>query len=203
MPTDDEPPVKKPKVSFAPEVKENLFFSPLLVTKPNSSKFRKKWLEHTDKEEYGQLEQELGAYQQRGGSIKEFFDKEGEVILNWALIGESSTTALDFIIQHISKELIQIKLEQDNHHLLRIFLLGKSIMEQNQQLDLEYFKNLCDKIELLLTIKPETLKKFLKESIGVLALGQQVKASIEKAIVSFERKSITVKQGFFDKPNFH
>jgi hypothetical protein len=189
-------------VKFVSSTKENLVFSPMVVAKPHVSTLRKKWLEYTSKGEYEQLQLELESYQQKGGNIRAFFDKEGEVILNWALIGEPSIKALKFIIQHISKESIQIKLEQDNYSLLRVFLLGRSCQEQHQQCDSEYFKKFCDKIKLLLILKPEGIKNFLKESIENLSLGPKVQESIKKAISSFEKEYIEIKHDIFDKPNF-
>ena len=173
MPTDDEPPVKKPKVSFAPEVKENLVFSP--KTKPHSSTLRKKWFEYSRSGEYARLKQELLLYQKQGGILESFFKKEGEVLLSWALINMVNPEILNFIVNQIPMDLIKSILERDDCDLFCGFLMGKSIMEEHQQLDEEGFESFVKKIEILLKLNLITIKELLGESLDNPKLKQKIR----------------------------
>lgn len=179
MPTDDEIPVKK--VKFASEaINVNLTFSSL--GKPHSASFRKKWLDYSRKGEYALLKQEISLYEKKGGTIKKFFEREGETILHWALIGAEQSQSMSFIVSNIPNELILDTLEKNNYSLVRTFLLGENGIEKYRKSNEDDLKCREEKLKLLLNVAPQPIKKILEAIIVDPIFGNGLKLSIKKVM---------------------
>lgn len=171
---------KEPAVKKARIADENLIVTS--AVKPHSSSLRNKWLDLSRKEEYIQLKQELELYLQRGGILEKFFQKEGETILYWALIAAEKSKVLNFIAINIPKQLIVEVLEKKDLSLVKSFLLKEDGIEKYKELNKDYLKDRCEKLQLLLEVAPEPIKKVLESSLRDLDLGKEIKFSIIQAM---------------------
>lgn len=170
-----EPAMKKVRIAD-----QSLIFTSMV--KPHSSTLRNKWLDYSRKEEYIQLKQELELYLQRGGILEKFFKKEGETILYWALIAAEKSKVLNFIVTNIPRQLIVEVLEKKDLSLVKSFLLKEDGIEKYKELSDDYLKNRCEKLELLLEVAPDPIKKLLESSLNDLGLGKGIKSSIIQAV---------------------
>jgi len=175
----EEPPVKK--VKFALEgVNENLIFTPL--GKPHSSSLRKKWLDYSRKGEYELLKQEIEIYQKNGGTLKKFFEREGETILHWALVGAEQYKAMNFIVENIPNELIVEILKKKHYSLVHTFLLGENGIEKYRKLSEDDLIIRREKLKSLLSLAPQSIKEILESSLVDPNLSGGLKLSIKLSI---------------------
>lgn len=174
MPIDNEKSAKR--VKFSQNIKSDGPFFPL--TKPSTSKLRKDWLRHGGQEEYDQLQQKLALYTKKGGSLEDFFVKEGKIILNWALIDMNKASAMTFILENIPKELIQLILEQDSYKLVHSFLFVESNIETSGPLEKEQLEDRIKKIKLLFDLNPQVIGSIFKKSLNDSEVRADIKANI-------------------------
>lgn len=181
----EEKPAKK--VKFSSEAKETNFHD--VLTKPHVSKLRKKWLSHSSREEYPQLQKELEIYKSQGGSLDYFFIKEGTIILSWALIDMNKAHAIKFIIENIPKQLILTILEKNNYSLIRSFLDVESSLELYKPIEQQQKQDCIEKIKLLIGLDQNAISAIFKEKSVDINIAAYIKANIIEVVRSYNNES--------------
>lgn len=180
------------QVRFADGVKNNDTYIPL--AKPRTAALRKLWLQRSRKKEYEQLEKDLLSYQKKGLTVKKFFSREGDTLLDWAITNTPSAKSLEFICENIPSDLIQEKLSKGKYSLLNTFLIGEADMEEYGEIDRENLRNQLQKIRLLLMIDPEGVGAVLRESLSTGRIREEIKAGIEHILLETKLStSFTIK----------
>ena len=97
---------------------------------------------------------------------EEFFRMEGYGIFFGALINASSCKPLDFLINNVPKNIVELIIKKDNFDLLGSFLGGYNLMVKYGKNDQEEDDLAISKTKLLISLKDQEIHKFIESNCG-------------------------------------
>lgn len=163
-------------VRFSDDTKDPVIFMP--SAKPHFSAVRNTWIARCRKGEYEQLSRDLSSWLQRGLDLVAFFQKEGQILLDWALVSSSNAEAFCFIYKNIPQQLLKESVIKDNFYILSIFL-STEVGKQNRDLSSEQdLKNRIEKSNLLLKLGPE-IKEYVDNINTSTIINDKIKKTTE------------------------
>lgn len=189
--------VSTKRVTFAANTKIDSTYIPLAKSIPRPSRARKKWLNCCRDGNYVQLSKDLELWKQQGLTIEKIFKTEGLVLLDTAL-RTSSFEPFEFICENVPIECIQEALNQDEFHVVDIFLCVETKMRKYLPENYKSMENLAKKINLLLIIDPDGMKKFLEKSLYEDDIGEEIKVEIKQALEEFNQSQKNNRKYFQD-----
>ncbi len=182
------------RVKFSEDTKDPVIFTAL--AKPHFSAVRNTWIARCRKGEYQQLSRDLNSWLQRGLDLVAFFQKEGQVLLDWALVSSSNAEAFCFIYDNIPQKLLKELVIKDDFYILSIFLsteIGKQNRDSMNEKDLT---NRLEKSNLLLKLGPE-IKEYIDNIKTSSIINDKIKKATEvivkQVLESFNSKQATSK----------
>src|SRR5690606_21883366 len=152
------------RIKFSEDTKDNPTYETLSFSKPKASSARRQWINRFRNEEFEQLKKDLQIWNQKGLTVENIFETEGQAILDWAIRTSSTVRPLSFILENASREAIKKSISADNCFILNMFLLTEIGLDGINQTSQERLNNRREKIKLLLEIDSDDIRTFMESS---------------------------------------
>jgi hypothetical protein len=151
------------------------------ITKSNTDKLRCLWLNAVRKQEYEFLHKVLVLNHPM--DIKRFFQHEGRLILDDALICSTNTLSLGFIIENIPKEDIAMVLRKENYALIDKLLMLENGKEKYKKTNKQTQDCFLEKLELLSKVDFVGMKYIIENRYDCSWMEDKVKSTIIEWLV--------------------